>query len=141
MTRFMMSLDNAVDLVLFAFKNANNGDIFVQKSPAVTIRTLADALIKIFDSKSKVKYIGIRHGEKMHETLITKEEIINCEDLGDYYRINPDNRDLNYDKYFSIGNSINEINEYNSFNTSQLNLEDTINLLLSLPEIQNEIGK
>lgn len=133
MTRFMMSLDNAVDLVLFAFKNANNGDIFVQKSPAVTIRTLADALIKIFDSKSKVKYIGIRHGEKMHETLITKEEIINCEDLGDYYRINPDNRDLNYDKYFFKGmKERNSYEEYSSFNTHRISKAELVHLLASI---------
>lgn len=141
MTRFMMSLDNAVDLVFFAFENGKNGDIFVQKSPAVTIGTLASALIKIFNAKSKIKYIGVRHGEKMHETLITKEEIINCEDIGNYYRINPDNRDLNYDKYFIKGNSTNQIEEYNSYNTNQLNLDETVELLLSLPEVDMELNK
>ena len=140
MTRFMMSLDNAVDLVLYAFKKGNNGDIFVQKSPAVTIGVLAQALIDIFNSKSKIKLIGVRHGEKMHETLITKEEITNCEDLGSYYRINPDNRGLNYDNYFTKGKSINKLNEYNSFNTNQLNLDETKKLLLDLPEVMNELN-
>ena len=140
MTRFMMSLDNAVDLVLYAFKKGNNGDIFVQKSPAVTIGVLAQALIDIFNSKSKIKLIGVRHGEKMHETLITKEEITNCEDLGSYYRINPDNRGLNYDNYFTKGKSTNKLNEYNSFNTNQLNLDETKKLLLDLPEVMNELN-
>ena len=92
------------------------------------------------NSKSKIKLIGVRHGEKMHETLITKEEITNCEDLGSYYRINPDNRGLNYDNYFTKGKSINKLNEYNSFNTNQLNLDETKKLLLDLPEVMNELN-
>jgi UDP-N-acetylglucosamine 4,6-dehydratase len=140
MSRFMMTLDNAVDLVLYAFEKGKNGDIFVQKSPAVTIGLLAKALITIFESKSKLKIIGTRHGEKMHETLITKEEIKNSEDLGNYYRINADNRDLNYNKYYTIGNSNNKINEYNSNNTDQLNLEDTIKLLVDLQEVKRALN-
>ena len=140
MSRFMMTLDNAVDLVLYAFDKGKNGDIFVQKSPAVTIGVLAKALITIFESKSKLKIIGTRHGEKMHETLITKEEIKNCEDLGNYYRINADNRDLNYNNYYTIGNSNNKINEYNSNNTDQLNLEDTIKLLVDLQEVKKALN-
>ena len=103
MTRFMMTLDNAVDLVLFAFKNGQSGDIFVQKSPSATILELAEAMIKIYNSKVKIKKIGIRHGEKMHETLLSREEKIVSKDLGDYFRIPADNRDLNYDKYFNTG--------------------------------------
>ena len=99
MTRFMMTLDHAVELVLFAFKNGNNGDLFVQKSPAASIKTLADALKEIYNSSTKVNEIGIRHGEKMYETLVTKEEMMKAEDLGNYFRISADNRDLNYEKY------------------------------------------
>ena len=105
MTRFMMTLDDAVDLVQFAFKNGNNGDLFIQKSPAATIQTLAEALISLYNSKSEIQNIGIRHGEKMYETLVTKEEMAKSEDLGEYYRVSADNRDLNYDKYFSKGDN------------------------------------
>ena len=101
MTRFMMSLEMAASLVDYAFKNANQGDIFVQKSPAATLKTLADALIEIFESKSKVREIGIRHGEKMHETLLTREEMFKAIDLGEYFSIPSDTRDLNYSLYFS----------------------------------------
>ena len=140
MTRFMMTLDHAVELVLFAFKNGKNGDLFVQKSPAVKIQILAQALIEIYDSSSKVNEIGIRHGEKMYETLITKEEIVKAEDMGNYYRIISDNRDLNYEKYFSEGiNTLKSLDEYNSDSTEQLNLNSMKKLLLELPEIQSDL--
>ena len=138
MTRFMMSLNEAVKLVYYAFENGNNGDIFVQKSPAATIETLANALISIYNSSSKIKYIGIRHGEKMYETLVTKEEMNSAKDLGKYFRISADQRDLNYDKYFSKGNN-NNLEEYNSNNTNILEVDDMKNLLLTLPEIKKDI--
>ena len=138
MTRFMMSLNEAVKLVYYAFENGNNGDIFVQKSPAATIETLANALISIYNSSSKIKYIGIRHGEKMYETLVTKEEMNSAKDLGKYFRISSDQRDLNYDKYFSKGNNDN-LEEYNSNNTNILDVDDMKNLLLTLPEIKKDI--
>ena len=138
MTRFMMSLNEAVKLVYYAFENGNNGDIFVQKSPAATIETLANALISIYNSSSKIKYIGIRHGEKMYETLVTKEEMNSAKDLGKYFRISADQRDLNYDKYFSKGNN-NNLEEYNSNNTNILDVDDMKNLLLTLPEIKKYI--
>jgi len=140
MTRFMMSLDNAVELVDFAFKNGKKGDLFIQKAPSTTIHTLAEALIDIFQSKSKIKTIGIRHGEKMHETLVTKEEMIKADDLGDYYRIKADARGLNYDKYFSKGDVKNEnLKEYNSSNTSILNKDQLMQILLNLPEVKSEL--
>ena len=120
MTRFMMTLDDAVNLVEFAFVNGSNGDLFVQKSPAATIEILAKALIELYNSKSEIKNIGIRHGEKMYETLVTKEEMIKCDDLGDYFKISADNRDLNYDKYFSKGDYVVLDKEYNSENTKRL---------------------
>ena len=140
MTRFMMSLDDAVDLVDYAFENANQGDLFIKKAPASTIETLASSLIEIFNSKSKIRVIGIRHGEKMHETLVTKEEMLKSENLGDHFRIKADSRDLNYDKYFSKGGSkVNEQLEYNSFNTELLNKEKLIKILLKLPEVISEL--
>tara|TARA_X000000368_G_scaffold153911_1_gene121258 strand:- start:9849 stop:10850 length:1002 start_codon:yes stop_codon:yes gene_type:complete len=140
MTRFMMNLDNAVDLVMHAFNNGGNGDIFVQKSPAATIKILAQALIELYDSKSKIKYIGIRHGEKMFETLVTKEEMIKAADQGEYYKISPDDRDLNYDKYFSKGISKSSIEEYNSNNTNLLSVEEMKNLLICLPQIKKDLN-
>lgn len=140
MTRFMMTLDNAVDLVQFAFENGSNGDLFVQKSPAATIEVLAKALIELYNSKSEIQNIGIRHGEKMYETLVTKEEMIKSEDLGDYYKISADNRDLNYDKYFSKGDNVKLIKEYNSDNTKRLTVEEMKKLLLKLPEIQADLA-
>ena len=140
MTRFMMSLDDAVDLVDYAFENANQGDLFIKKAPASTIETLASALIEIFNSKSKIRVIGIRHGEKMHETLVTKEEMLKSENLGDHFRIKADSRDLNYDKYFSKGGSkVDEQKEYNSSNTELLNKEKLIKNLLKLPEVISEL--
>ncbi len=132
MTRFMMTLQNAVDLVLYAFKNGNTGDIFVQKAPSTTIGELAKTMKSIFNSKSKIKDIGIRHGEKIHETLLSKEERLVSEDLGDYFRIPPDNRDLNYDKYFSEGMKANIKDEFNSYNTKRLSENELIDLLASI---------
>ena len=139
MTRFMMTLDDAVDLVQFAFENGNNGDLFIQKSPAATIQTLAEALISLYNSKSEIQNIGIRHGEKMYETLVTKEEMAKSEDLGDYYRVSADNRDLNYDKYFSKGENTSIKEEYNSENTNRLNVDQMKELLLKLPEIRQDL--
>ena len=132
MTRFMMTLDNAVELVLFAFKNGVSGDIFVQKAPSTTISELAKAMQKIYKSDSKIKNIGIRHGEKVHETLLSKEERLVSEDLGDYFRIPADNRDLNYDKYFTKGMQSNQPEEFNSFNTTRLDEKQLIDLLASI---------
>ena len=140
MTRFMMTLDHAVELVLFAFKNGNNGDLFVQKSPAVKIKILVQALKELYDSSTQVNEIGIRHGEKMYETLVTKEEIVKAEDMGNYYRIVSDNRDLNYEKYFSEGiDTLKRLKEYNSDSTEQLNLNSMKKLLLELPEIRLDL--
>ncbi|HPN38388.1 MAG TPA: polysaccharide biosynthesis protein, partial [Melioribacteraceae bacterium] len=140
MTRFMMTLEDAVELVLFAFDRGNNGDIFVQKAPACTIETLAKALIELYNAKSEIKVIGIRHGEKIYETLVNKEEMAKAEDLGDYFRIPADNRDLNYDKYFSEGEEkITKMEEYTSDNTTRLNLEETKNLLLKLSFIRQDV--
>lgn len=135
----MMNLDHAVELVYYAFENGNNGEIFVQKSPAASIEVLAQALINIYNSSSKIKLIGVRHGEKMYETLVTKEEMSSSEDLGNYYRIIPDERSLNYDKYFSVGNKNLETNEYNSNNTNQLSVKEMENLLLNLEQVKNDL--
>jgi len=132
MTRFMMSLDNAVELVLYAFQNGNTGDIFVQKAPSTTIGELAETMKTIYNSNTKIKNIGIRHGEKIHETLLSQEERIVSEDLGDYFRIPADNRDLNYDKYFSKGVKAPKSEEFNSFNTVRLEKQELINLLSSI---------
>ncbi|MFL2999388.1 MAG: polysaccharide biosynthesis protein [Cytophagales bacterium] len=140
MTRFMMSLSMAVELVDFAFKNANQGDILVQKSPACTLQTLADALIEIFDSKSNIKTIGIRHGEKMHETLLTREEKFKSEDLGDYFRIKSDTRGLNYEQYFSEGSADISQDEFTSNSTELLNKDQLIDLLMTLQEVQSELS-
>ena len=132
MTRFMMTLQNAVDLVLYAFENGESGDIFVQKAPSSSIGQLADVMKKIFKSKSKVKSIGIRHGEKMHETLLSKEEKLVSEDLGNYFRIPADNRDLNYEKYFEKGLKSFSSEEFNSFNTERLSDKSLAELLESI---------
>lgn len=132
MTRFMMSLNNAVELVLYAFQNGNTGDIFVQKAPSTTIGELAETMKTIYNSNTKIKNIGIRHGEKIHETLLSQEERIISEDLGDYFRIPADNRDLNYDKYFSKGVKAPKSEEFNSFNTVRLEKQELINLLASI---------
>jgi len=141
MTRFMMSLDQAVDLVLFAFENGQNGDIFVQKAPAATIELLANTMKNILGRPNhEVKTIGTRHGEKLYETLLTKEEMVKAVDMGEYYRIPTDARDLNYNKFFEEGEDvITEAGEYHSHNTHQLNEDELRSLLLKLYEIQNEL--
>lgn len=140
MTRFMMTLEDAVDLVLYAFENANQGDLFVQKAPSATVGTLAKALIELYKSNSEIKVIGTRHGEKLYETLVNREDMIKAEDLGDYYRIPADNRDLNYEQYFSEGiPDIDNLNEYHSHNTSILDIHEMKQLLLKLPIIRKDI--
>lgn len=139
MTRFMMTLEDAVDLVLYAFENAKQGDIFVQKAPAATVETLAKALFELYASEYKISLIGTRHGEKKYETLVNFEDMLKAEDLGNYYRIPADNRDLNYENYFSQG--INEganMVEYNSHNTERLSVKEMKFLLLKIPEIFND---
>ena len=140
MTRFMMSLDESVDLVKFAFINAKPGDIFVQKAPSTTIHILALAIKKIFNANNEIKIIGTRHGEKLYETLLTREEMVKAIDMGDYFRIPVDNRDLNYANYFTDGQIETSVkDDYNSHNTTILNLEETIELLLKLDYIQEEL--
>ncbi|WP_294665753.1 polysaccharide biosynthesis protein [Fusobacterium ulcerans] len=141
MTRFMMSLDQAVDLVLFAFKNGKNGDLFIQKSPAATIEVLAHAMKDILGKpEHKVKIIGTRHGEKLYEVLMTKEEKVRAIDMGEYFRVPADGRDLNYSKYFEDGQEvITQADEYNSHNTYRLNEEELKKMILDLYEIQNEL--
>ncbi len=130
MTRFLMSLDSAVDLVIFAFNNGNSGDLFVNKAPASTINDLAKAIMKIKKSENNIKIIGTRHGEKLYETLCTREEMLKAEDLGDYFRIPCDNRSLNYSKYISKGDEdLSSINDYNSHNTKRLDIGQIISLL------------
>ena len=129
MTRFMMTLNDAVDLVLFAFENGNPGDILVQKSPSTTIGMLAKTMKKIYNSPAKIRTIGIRHAEKMHETLLSKEERLVAEDLQNYFRVPSDNRDLNYNKYFFEGKENKKLEEYNSYNTKRLNEGELIKLL------------
>lgn len=133
MSRFMMTLDNAVELVLYAFEHGNSGDIFVQKSPASTIGELANAMIKIYNSKVEIKIIGTRHAEKLYETLLAREEVQIAEDLGSYFRVAADNRDLNYNKYFTEGSgSIAKIEDYHSHNTKRLTENELIELLKSI---------
>jgi len=141
MTRFIMSLDEAIDLVLYAFEHGRSGDIFVQKAPACTIQTQAEAVCEIFGGKKEdIKVIGIRHGEKLYETLLTNEECAKAIDEGNFYRVPADNRDLNYDKYFTEGNEKrNILTEFNSDNTTRLNVEQVKEKLLSLEYIQNEL--
>ncbi len=140
MTRFLMDLDEAVELVLFGFENGNPGDIMVQKAPACTIEVLAKALYEIFHGKNGIQKIGVRHGEKLHETLLTKEEYLHASDLGNYYRIPADNRDLNYENYFEVGTKdTSKVQEFNSFNTTRLNLEQVKEKLLKLDYIQEEL--
>ena len=144
MTRFIMSLDEAVDLVLFAFENGTSGDILVQKAPACTIETQAKAVLELFDkeNKSEIKIIGIRHGEKMYETLLTNEECANAIDMGNFYRVPCDKRGLNYDKYFKEGDAErNTLTEFNSHNTELLNVEQVKEKLLSLQYIKDELKK
>ncbi len=140
MTRFMMTLEDAVDLVLYAFENGKQGDLFVQKSPAATIQVLAQALIELYKSNSSIQVIGTRHGEKLYETLVNREDMLKAEDMGDYYRIPADNRDLNYAQYFSEGNEeVTTYEEYHSHNTNRLDVEGMKQLLFKLPIIRKEI--
>ena len=143
MTRFIMSLEEAVDLVLFAFEHGQNGDILVQKAPACTIQTQAEAVCELFGGKKEdIKVIGIRHGEKMYETLLTNEECAKAEDMGDFYRVPADNRSLNYDQFFTEGDAKRcELSEFNSDNTCRLNLEETKAKIASLEYIQNELNE
>ena len=140
MTRFMMNIDESVNLVDFAFKNANSGDIFVQKSSAVTIGTLSKALLKIFGANNKINTIGTRHGEKLYETLLTREEVQRAENMGNYYRVPADDRDLNYAQYFTEGEIITSTqDDYHSHNAERLDLDSTIEVLLKLDFIQQEL--
>lgn len=140
MTRFLMSLDDAVDLVLYAFCNAHQGDIFVQKAPASTIMDLALAVRELFNADNEIKVIGTRHGEKLYETLLTREELAKAEDMGGYYRIVPDERDLNYGKYFTEGEEqISNFEDYNSHNTQRLTVPEIKEKLLQLEFIQQEL--
>ena len=142
MTRFMMSMDGAIDLVLYAFKHAQQGDMFVKKAPACTIGDLALTLKELFNAKNEIKIIGTRHGEKLYETLLTREEMAKAEDCGNYFRISADTRDLNYNKYFIEGESEISVQEdYNSHNTKRLNIEEIKEMLLKIDYIQNELKK
>ena len=142
MTRFIMSLEEAVELVVFAFQNAESGDIMVQKAPACTIGVLTQAVKELFHADNEVKVIGIRHGEKMYETLLTNEECAHAIDMGNFYRVPADKRDLNYDKYFITGNSKrNSLSEFNSNNTDLLDVEQVKEKLLKLEYIRNEIAE
>ena len=147
MTRFMMTLDDAVDLVIYAFTHAHNGDLFVQKAPSATLETLAQALKETYakvDGKyldTEVKVIGTRHGEKLYETLVTREEMVRAIDMGDYYRIPCDTRDLNYDKYFTKGNEeVSKVEDYHSHNTRRLDVEGMKELLLRLRFVREDMG-
>ncbi|MFY7865815.1 polysaccharide biosynthesis protein [Roseateles sp.] len=141
MTRFLMSLEESVDLVLYAFENANPGDIFVQKAPASTVGVLAQALGELMGSRSEIKIIGTRHGEKLFESLVSREEMVRSEDLGRYYRIPADSRDLNYDKYFVEGEvEMALIDDYTSHNTERLDLAQVKNVLLGLPIVQEALN-
>lgn len=147
MTRFMMTLDDAVDLVVYAFEHGHNGDLFVQKAPAATLSTLAEALKQIYTrinpkyGQTEIKIIGTRHGEKLYETLVTREEMVRAVDMGDYFRIPCDTRDLNYDKFFTKGNKdVSRVEDYHSHNTSRLDIEGMKELLLKLRFIQEDLG-
>ena len=142
MTRFLMSLRDAVDLVLFAFENGNQGDLFVNKAPASTINDLALALKELANSEGEIKIIGTRHGEKLYETLCTREEMIKAEDMGEFYRVPADNRDLNYARYFSEGEEdVAEIEDYHSHNTEQKNVEGMKKLLLELDVVKEALNQ
>lgn len=142
MTRYMMTLDDAVDLVLYAFEHGHNGDLFVQKAPAATLSVLAKALKELYHASNEIKTIGTRHGEKLYETLVTREEMFRSEDMGNYFRIPSDSRDLNYDKFFVEGQEdISKIEDYHSHNTHRLNVEEMKNLLLKLPEIREDVER
>ena len=141
MTRFMMTLDDAVNLVLYAFQNGKNGDLFVQKAPATTLDVLAQSLVHLYNYDTKIKVIGTRHGEKLYETLVTREEMAKSIDMGNYFRVPCDSRDLNYDKYFVEGKEeVSTIDDYHSHNTKQLNLKEMQELLLKLDIIRKDLS-
>jgi len=141
MTRFMMTLDDAVDLVIYAFQHGQNGDLFVQKAPAATLEVLAKAIIELYKSNSQVRIIGTRHGEKLYETLVTREEMAKAEDMGKYFRIPADNRDLNYDKYFVEGQEeVSVIEDYHSHNTLRLDVEGMKELLMKLEMVREDVA-
>jgi UDP-glucose 4-epimerase len=140
MTRFMMTLKDSVELVVFAFEHANQGDMFVQKAPACTIETLAHALLELYNAGNEIKVIGTRHGEKLYESLVSREEMVRAKDLGGYYRVPADNRDLNYSRYFNDGDEcLTQAEEYHSHNTEQLDVEGTKELLLKLDFIRQDL--
>ncbi len=141
MTRYMMTLDDAVDLVIYAFLNGKNGDLFVQKAPAASLSILAESLKQLYKADTEIKVIGTRHGEKLYETLVTREEMVKSEDMGDYYRIPCDTRDLNYEKFFVEGDEeVSRIEDYHSHNTKQLDVEQMKELLLKLRSIREDLG-
>ena len=140
MTRYMMTLDDAVDLVLYAFEHGNQGDLFVQKAPAATLTVLAESLKELYHADTEVKVIGTRHGEKLYETLVTREEMFRSEDMGDYFRIPADARDLNYDKFFGRSEDISKVEDYHSHNTFRLDKEGMKKLLLKLPEVREDLN-
>jgi UDP-glucose 4-epimerase len=141
MTRFMMTLKDSVELVVFAFEHANQGDMFVQKAPACTIETLAHALLELYNASNEIKIIGTRHGEKLYESLVSREEMVRAEDLGGYYRVPADNRDLNYSRYFNDGDKcLTQAEEYHSHNTERLDVDGTKELLLKLDFIREDLG-
>ena len=141
MTRFMMTLEDAVNLVLFAFNNGKQGDIFVQKSPAATIETLAQALKELYKADNPIQVIGTRHGEKLYEVLVNREDMVKADDMGEFYRVPADTRDLNYDVYFSEGNNdVGKVNDYHSHNTERLDVAGTKKLLLKLDSIRADLG-
>ena len=141
MTRFVMTLEEAVDLVLFAFENGESGDIFVQKAPACTIEVLAKAVKELFNADNEIKVIGIRHGEKMYETLLTDEECANAIDLGNFYRVPADKRDLNYDKYFFEGIARTKLQQFNSHNTKLMTLEEVKEKLMEVKLVRDELNE
>ncbi len=141
MTRFMMSLDDAVDLVVYAFQNAAAGDLYIEKASAATIGTLAEAVKRVFRADNRIRVIGTRHGEKLYETLLTREEMVRAVDLGCYYRVPADVRDLNYARYFSDGEShLAATEDYHSHNVRRLNVDELVELLLTLPYIQEQLA-
>ncbi len=142
MTRYMMTLDDAVDLVLYAFEHGNQGDLFVQKAPAATLEVLATSLKELYQADTEVKVIGTRHGEKLFETLVTREEMFRSEDMGNYFRIPADARDLNYDQFFVEGQEdISKVEDYHSHNTHRLDKEEMKQLLMKLPEVREDVLK
>lgn len=141
MTRFMMTLEDAVELVIFAFENGQQGDIFVQKAPATTIRTLAQALKELYKADNPIREIGTRHGEKVYEVLVSREDMGKAEDMGDFYRIPADTRNLNYAQFFSEGKDISQVEDYHSHNTHRMDLEETKKILLKLDMIRNDLAQ